>query len=53
MKVWKCVALVASGGLLLQLGGCAAYLLEYVAQIAISQGISAFVQALLSAGSGA
>jgi hypothetical protein len=49
MKLWKCVALVAAGGVLLQVGGCAMALVEYVGQLVITQGVSAFVSALLGA----
>ena len=45
MKVWKWVALVAGGGVLLQAGGCAAWLMQNVAQLALD----AVIQAILAA----
>jgi hypothetical protein len=47
MKLWKCAAMIATGGLLLQVGGCAAILVETVANQVVTQLIVTILSALL------
>ena len=47
MKVWKAATLIATGGVLLQVGGCAAVILETVANQVVTQAIVAVLSALL------
>ena len=46
-RAWKLVGLAATGGILLQLGGCAAMLVNTVVQNAAVLIISQFIKAML------
>ncbi len=47
MKTWKWVALVCSGGMLLQLGACASVLMQSVGEQILTTVLVAIVQALV------
>ncbi len=48
MKLWKCAALIATGGVVLQLGGCAAIVMQTLTNEVVTQAIVAVLSALVS-----